>query len=128
MTPQRAVGPVALATIAIIAVAVVIACRTVAPANPGQRLLSGRADPPAGIADDCQLTGERCTRCHDIDRVLHHTVTEPRSWERIVEKMRRMNGSGISRAERPRILRCLAFRSFGAPGLDEVAVPQASRP
>lgn len=37
---------------------------------------------------------------------------------RTIERMRRMNGSGISPQESPGILRCLVFRSFGRPGLD----------
>lgn len=117
MTSERAVS---FATIAIIALAVAIACRPVPTATSGNRLLNGRANPPADIADDCELTGARCTRCHDIDRVLQHTVNEPHSWERIIERMRRMNGSGISRTESSRILRCLAFRSFGRPGLEQL--------
>ena len=125
MTSPRAV---AFATIAIIALAVAIACRPVPTATSGHRLLNGRTDPPAEIADDCELTGARCTRCHDIDRVLQHTVIEPHSWERIIERMRRMNGSGISRTESPRILRCLAFRSFGPPGLEELAAPTLDIP
>jgi hypothetical protein len=126
MTSARA-GPVALLTTALLAFAVALACRPLQPTTPGRRLLSGRASPPADIESDCELTGQRCTRCHDIDRVLHNSVIEPESWERLIERMRRMNGSGISREESPRILRCLVFRSFGPAGLEQLAAPQ-SRP
>jgi hypothetical protein len=125
MTPPRAVSPVLLATIAMLALAVAIACRPLPPASPGQRLLRGRTDAPPEIQQDCDVTGERCTRCHDIDRVLAHAVTEPASWERLIERMRRMNGSGISRAETPRILRCLAYHSFGPSGLQQLDPPRS---
>jgi hypothetical protein len=124
MTSARA-GPVALLTIAMLAFAVALACRPLQPTAPGQRLLSGRASPPPEIERDCELAGERCTRCHDIDRVLHNAVTEPDSWKRLIERMRRMNGSGISREESPRILRCLVFRSFGPAGLEQLTAPQS---
>ena len=100
----------------LIAFAIAFACRPL-PDNPGQRLLAGRADPDPEIERACELTGQRCTRCHDIDRVLNAKVSHPSHWERYIERMRMMNGSGISRAESPIILRCLVFWSFGRPGV-----------
>ena len=99
----------------LIALAVAFACRPLP--DPGQRLLRGRADSDPEIARSCELTGQRCTRCHDIDRVLNAKVSHPSHWERYIERMRMMSGSGISRAESPIILRCLVFWSFGRPGV-----------
>ena len=110
-------------TALLIALAIAFACRPMAVESPGRRLLAGRADPDPAIEAACELTGQRCTRCHDIDRVLNARINHPSHWERIINRMRMMNGSGISQADGPVILRCLAFWSFGRPGLEELDKP-----
>ena len=104
-------------TIVSVAIAIALACRPLRE-DPAQRLLRGRADADPEIERACQLTGQRCTRCHDIDRVLDAKVSQPLHWERYIERMRMMNASGISRSDSPIILRCLVFRSFGRPGIE----------
>jgi hypothetical protein len=116
MGPARAAVTILPIAIAII-FAIAIACGSAVPEDAGHRLLRGRPDPDPDIQSACELTGQRCTKCHDIDRVLNAKVSKPEHWERYIERMRRMNGSGIARSESPRILRCLVFWSFGRPGL-----------
>ena len=116
MRPARAAGtrlPIAIATV----FAIALACRSIAQ-DPARRLMQGRGGADPAVVSACELTGQRCTRCHDIDRVLNAKVGHPAHWEKYIEKMRMMNGSGIARDEGPVILRCLVFWSFGRPGLD----------
>ena len=113
----------AAGTVFLIALAIAFACRPMAVESPGRRLVAGRADPDPAIEAACELTGQRCTRCHDIDRVLNAGINHPTHWERIIDRMRMMNGSGISRSDGPVILRCLAFWSFGRAGVDALDAP-----
>lgn len=114
----------AATTAILIALAIALACRPLADTeSPARRLLAGRADPDPDIERACELTGQRCTRCHDIDRVLNAHINHPRHWERIIERMRMMNASGIRPDDGPVILRCLAFWSFGRPGVDALDAP-----
>jgi hypothetical protein len=69
------------------------------------------------LEDSCRLTARRCSRCHDIERVLYVRVRDPGHWSRYVDRMRRMPGSGISVEEGEIILRCVVYRSFGHRGL-----------
>jgi hypothetical protein len=96
-----------------------LACRTVPP-EAGQRLLRARPDADPELELACHVTAQRCTRCHDLDRIVTANVAAPASWERTIERMRRMNGSGISRGDSRLVLRCLVFSSFGRSGLDEL--------
>jgi hypothetical protein len=73
-----------------------------------------------GLEDACRLTGQRCTRCHSIDRVLLARLT-PSEWTGYVRRMRLMPGSGIPPAEEPILVRCLAFRSPRASGIAVLA-------
>ena len=58
---------------------------------------------------------KRCSACHDPGRV-YHRVAQRDEWREIVERMRRMPQSGISRAEADVILKYLvSLRGGGAP-------------
>ena len=100
-----------------LALAIGLACGPVAPQAPRDRLLENMSPHDAAIDQACDLTARRCTLCHDIDRVVWAQVTEPAQWERYIDRMRRMRGSGISVSDGDTILRCLVFRSFGEPGV-----------
>ncbi len=72
------------------------------------------------IREACNVTARKCTRCHDIDRVLVARVTRPIHWRLTVDRMRHMPSSGITEADADRVTRCLVYRSFGPAGLDEL--------
>lgn len=60
------------------------------------------------IREACQVTEQKCSRCHDLERikVAHHALVD---WPSYVEKMRLQPGSGISLEDKPVILTCLNF-------------------
>lgn len=67
-----------------------------------------QAHTPPVIRRACALTEARCSRCHDLERIelAHPGLVD---WPVYVDRMRRMPGSGISNADAPIILRCLAW-------------------
>ena len=85
--------------------------------QPGATLRPGPAADD-GLRADCALAERRCSRCHSIDRVVVARIGAPREWESTVDRMRRLPGSLIGRADATRITRCLVFRSFGPAGLE----------
>jgi len=75
------------------------------------RLLPGNRPHPVEIREACTVTAVKCTRCHNIDRVLVAQVTSPNQWEAYVARMRRMTASGITATDASRIVQCLVYRS-----------------
>jgi hypothetical protein len=55
---------------------------------------------------------QRCSRCHSLDRVAAMQVPRPRGWELLVNRMRLQPSSGISRADKDVIVRCIVYRKF----------------
>jgi hypothetical protein len=58
------------------------------------------------IREACAMTAQKCSRCHDLDRIrlAHHALVD---WDAYVDKMRRQPGSGITTDDAGVILRCL---------------------
>lgn len=63
-----------------------------------------RTPPP--IREACRVTEEKCSKCHDLERIkiAHHAMVD---WPSYVEKMRRQPASGITVGDKPVILKCL---------------------
>ncbi len=66
---------------------------------------------PAELQPKCEIVVKRCTKCHTLDRVLVARISGVRHWTLYVERMRRMSGSGITRADASAAVDCLAYRS-----------------
>ncbi len=77
---------------------------------PTERLVllptSEAARTPPPIREACVLTEQRCSKCHDLERikVAHHALVD---WPMYVDKMRRQPGSGISQEDGKVIVSCL---------------------
>jgi hypothetical protein len=73
-------------------------------------LIPSAAQPrtPPAIRNACALAEQRCSRCHDLERIqlAHPALVD---WPSYVERMRRMPGSGITGSDASVILRCLAW-------------------
>ena len=88
---------------AAVGVAVVAACA-------GEQLAlvsaSDRARTPPSVRDACALAEQKCSRCHDLERIqlAHHALVD---WPVYVDRMRRLPGSGITPGDASVILRCL---------------------
>ncbi|HEY4239158.1 MAG TPA: hypothetical protein VGM88_05055 [Kofleriaceae bacterium] len=99
-----------------LALALVTACAERAePATTPQT-----AATPGAISDACHLTSQRCSRCHPIDRVLQAHVKDD-AWPLYVHRMRLMPASGISAADEPLLVTCLAYLSPTESGIAELA-------
>jgi hypothetical protein len=63
---------------------------------------------PPEIRSACALAEQRCSRCHDLERIqlAHPDLVD---WPIYVERMRRMPGSGITTDEASIIVRCLTW-------------------
>ena len=83
-------------------------------------LLSEPSTAPAEIRADCAIAERRCSRCHPLDRITNTRVTSPGGWQSYVRRMRLTPGSGIPMSEEPAIVRCLVFRSFGSPAVQQL--------
>ncbi|MBZ0231553.1 MAG: hypothetical protein K8M05_04325 [Deltaproteobacteria bacterium] len=69
---------------------------------------SEHARTPPAIRNACGLAEQRCSRCHDLERIqlAHPDLVE---WPVYVERMRRMPGSGITTDEAAIIVQCLTW-------------------
>ena len=67
-------------------------------------------DAPSEVREACNVMIQRCTACHETDRIAYarHTQEE---WLNTVNRMRRFPGSGISPDDVPVIMRCLSPRA-----------------
>jgi hypothetical protein len=87
-----------------------IAFLVLAACGPQERLVliapAETARTPPTIRQACSLTEQKCSRCHDLERIrlAHHALVD---WPIYVERMRRQPGSGITVADTRVILRCL---------------------
>ncbi len=83
------------------ALVALVSCQDVPPLYP--------SNAPVQIREACVLTEQKCTACHDRDRIVYarHNATE---WRTTVDRMRRFPGSSISAAETEDIVRCLSYR------------------
>jgi hypothetical protein len=63
---------------------------------------------PPAIRSACALAEQRCSRCHDLERIqiAHPDLVD---WPIYVDRMRRMPGSGITVDEASVIVRCLTW-------------------
>jgi len=84
--------------------------------------LDAPPEAPVEVRLGCALAESRCTHCHTIDRILNARVDAPVHWQDYVHRMRLQPQSGILPDEEPPILRCLVYRSFGAPGVASLPV------
>lgn len=67
-----------------------------------------RATPELRAA--CQLTEQKCTRCHPIGKIFAIDVHTREEWEPIVDRMRRIAASSITVEDAEIVLRCLEQR------------------
>jgi hypothetical protein len=69
---------------------------------------NGTATPELEAA--CRLTEHKCTRCHTIGRALAYDAVTREQWAPVVNRMRQMASSGITRADVDVVLTCLSSR------------------
>ncbi|MEM9488753.1 MAG: hypothetical protein AAGC55_06390 [Myxococcota bacterium] len=62
----------------------------------------------------CTLMVRKCSRCHEIERIIGYRVSSPVQWRRLVDRMQRLRGSGIAPDDGAEIADCLIRRQFGA--------------
>jgi hypothetical protein len=69
---------------------------------------AAQAHTPPVIRNACTLAEERCSRCHDLERIqlAHPALVD---WPVYVDRMRRMPGSGITVDEASVIVKCLTW-------------------
>ena len=85
-------------------------CAAVAGACAGEQLAlvaaADRARTPPSVREACTLTEQKCSRCHDLERIqlAHHALVD---WPVYVDRMRRLPASGITPGDATIILRCL---------------------
>jgi hypothetical protein len=77
-----------------------VSCQETPPLYP--------ASAPNEIREACAVTAQKCTACHERDRIVYarHNPTE---WRTTVERMRKFPGSGIAPADVEVVLRCLTY-------------------
>jgi hypothetical protein len=78
----------------------VVSCQETSPLFP--------TNAPIHIQEACALAEQKCTACHERDRIVdaRHNATE---WRTTVDRMRRFPGSAISAADSESIVRCLSY-------------------
>jgi hypothetical protein len=89
----------------------------------GGRPVALASGAPTEITAACSLAGQRCSRCHSIDRVERAHISQPEAWREYVRRMRLMPGSGIPPEEELAIVQCLVFRTSGSAGLAALGTP-----
>jgi len=72
--------------------------------------LLGNAVTTPELEAACLLTEHKCTRCHTIGRALAYDAVTREQWEPVVQRMRQMASSGITRADADVVLNCLSSR------------------
>ncbi len=106
-------------TEALVLTLVVVACAP--PRSTEAALRPVSLEDRRRLQQDCNVTAQVCTRCHDFARVLLVRFDRPLRWQQLVARMRYMQSSGITDAEARQATTCLVFRAFGQRGLDELA-------
>lgn len=72
--------------------------------------LIGNAPATPELEAACRLTEHKCTRCHTIGRALAYDAVTKEQWRPLVNRMRQMASSGITRADVDVVLTCLSAR------------------
>ena len=67
----------------------------------------------------CSLVVEKCSRCHEIERIGIYRARSPGQWASLVTRMRRQRGSDIDETEGELITSCLVTRQFGPSGQEQ---------
>jgi hypothetical protein len=81
-----------------------------AACQPTERLVlippAESARTPPAIREACLVAEQKCSRCHDLERIkiAHHAMVD---WPMYVDKMRRQPGSGITVDDGGVIVKCL---------------------
>ena len=86
-----------LAFLALLLLSLVVACSTAQEETPA---------PDAGALDGKALTEERCSVCHDLERVTAAQKTQE-EWKATVERMV-ANGAELNQAEQDAVIQYLA--------------------
>lgn len=84
----------------LLAALAIAACQETPPLYP--------ENAPDEIREACALTSQKCTACHERDRIVY-ARHNPREWRATVERMRKFPGSGISPEDVEIVLRCLSY-------------------
>ena len=72
--------------------------------------LLGNAAATPELEAACRLTEHKCTRCHTIGRALAYDAVTREQWAPVVNRMRQMASSGITRGDADVVLTCLSRR------------------
>jgi len=92
-----------------------LACLLTALASCGQSpphatLIANPDQATPELRAACQLTEQKCTRCHPIGKLFAIDVQGRDEWEPIVDRMRRISASSITMQDAEVVLRCLEQR------------------
>lgn len=66
---------------------------------------------PAQLHAEYQLFATRCSKCHSLAKPLDSGIADDGTWDRVVERMRRQPGSGLTASDASAILRFLSWYS-----------------
>jgi hypothetical protein len=72
------------------------------------------ANAPMPIQEACKLTEQKCTACHDRERIVYARNNSAVEWRTTVDRMRRMPGAAITAADSETIVRCLSYSDQAA--------------
>lgn len=92
-----------------------LACLLAALASCGQSpphstLIANADQATPELRAACQLTEQKCTRCHPIGKIFAIDAEGRDEWEPIVDRMRRISASSITMEDAQVVLRCLEQR------------------
>ena len=77
---------------------------------PRVALIANPGDSTPELRAACELTEQKCTRCHPIGKIFAIDADTREEWEPIVDRMRRNSASTITIDDAQVILRCLEQR------------------
>lgn len=81
-----------------------------------------------GEREGCTLFVRKCSRCHEIQKISVYRASSPARWVRLVDRMRRLQGSQIKPHQGDLITECLVERQFGRAGLEELGIAPPDDP
>jgi len=91
------------------ALLIIVAC--------GSKQQPATTELPEPYAGYCTLMKQRCSRCHEMERIEGYRAPTPQAWDFLVFRMKHHRGSGISFDDAENIVQCLVYRDFGDEGL-----------
>jgi hypothetical protein len=91
-------------------IAIVLTLGACGDSLPRSSLMSNPAAASPELEAACRLTEHKCSRCHTMGRALAYEAVTREQWQPVVQRMRRMASSGITRADADVVLDCLASR------------------